>query len=150
MNMPALAVEPGGATDEEAIRVGVDLTEIAATRRSLECFGERFVQRVFTEHEADSCRSVHDPTGYAVGSLAARFAAKEATLKVLRPSDGRPEWRSIEVRRRTGGWCDIVLSGTAARLAEEQGLAPLAVSLTHEGPMAAAVVCARRKDDHDC
>lgn len=147
MNMPALAVEPGCVTDDGAIRVGVDLTEIEATRRSLECFGERFVQRVFTEHEADSCRSPHDPTGYAVGSLAARFAAKEAALKVLRPSDGRPEWRCMEVRRRTGGWCEMVLSGTAAQLAEEQGLAALAVSLTHEGPMAAAVVCARGRDE---
>ncbi len=135
--------ERGWATEQGAVRVGIDLSEIAATRRSLERFGERFVGRVFTSHEADSCRTPHDPTGYAVGSLAARFAAKEAALKVLRPSDVRPEWRSMEVRRHANGWCEMVLSGAAAELAEEQGLAELAVSLTHEGPIAAAVVYAR-------
>jgi holo-[acyl-carrier protein] synthase len=129
--------------NEGAVRVGIDLTEVAATRRSLERFGERFVRRVFTDHEVDSCRNTYDSTGYAVDALAARFAAKEATLKVLRPSDARPEWRSMEVRRHEVGWCEMVLSGAAARLAEQEGLAELAVSLTHEGPMAAAVVCAR-------
>lgn len=141
--MVTAPVDERGWAMEGAVRVGIDLTEVAATRRSLERFGERFVRRVFTDHEVDSCRNAHDPTGYAVDSLAARFAAKEATLKVLRPSDARPQWRSMEVRRREVGWCEMVLSGAAARLAEEQGLAELAVSLTHEGPMAAAVVCAR-------
>ena len=139
-------VERAPAT-EGAVRVGVDLTEVAATRRSLEAFGERFIRRIFTDHEVESCRNAHDPTGYAVDSLAARFAAKEATLKVLRTSDARPEWRSMEVRRHEEGWCEMVLSGAAERLADEQGLGELAVSLTHEGPMAAAVVCARSTRD---
>jgi holo-[acyl-carrier protein] synthase len=136
-------VEDALATPQGTVRVGVDLAEVAAMRRSLERFGERFVRRVFTDHEAASCRAPLDPTGYAVDSLAARFAAKEAALKVLRPSGGRPEWRSIEVRRHDDGWCEIVLSGEAARLAGAQGLGELAVSLTHEGPLAAAVVAAR-------
>ncbi len=123
-------------------RVGVDLADVAEMRRSLENFGDRFVRRVFTEHEVECCRSAHDSTGYAVPSLAARFAAKEAALKVLRPTGARPEWRSIEVRRRPGGWPELVLSGSAARLAQDHGIAHLAMSLSHEGPVAAAVVVA--------
>lgn len=136
-------VEQVEAPGTDGLRVGVDLAEISMTRRSLERFGERFVRRVFTDHEAASCRCGTDPTGYAVASLAARFAAKEAAVKVLRPSGPRPEWRSIEVRRNGEGWCELALSGGAARLARDQGVSDLAVSLTHEGPMAAAVVCAR-------
>jgi holo-[acyl-carrier protein] synthase len=143
----SVLVDDAPTTTQGTLRVGVDLAEVAAMRRSLEQFGERFVRRVFTDHEASTCRSTQDPTGFAVDSLAARFAAKEATLKVLRPADARPEWRSIEVRRHKGGWCEVVLSGEAARLAGAQGIEELAVSLTHEGPLAAAVVVARTAPD---
>jgi holo-[acyl-carrier protein] synthase len=73
-------------------------------------------------------------------SLAARFAAKEATVKVLRPVGIRPEWRTIEVHRVEEGWCELRLSGLAAALAAEAGIRQLAVSLTHESLMAAACV----------
>jgi holo-[acyl-carrier protein] synthase len=132
----------GQTTQGRPVLVGVDVAEVSETRRSLECFGERYVRRLFTPHEAACCRSSHDPTGYAVGSLAARFAAKEAALKVLRPTGPRPSWRSIEVRRHANGSCDLILSGAAARLAAEHGVDRVGVSLTHEGPVAAAVVVA--------
>ena len=130
------------ATRGTGVLVGVDVAEVSQTRHSLECFGERYVRRLFTPHEAGTCRSAHDPTGYAVASLAARFAAKEAALKALRPTGARPAWRSIEVRRRPNGSCDLVLSGAAARLAADRGVNGVTVSLTHEGPVAAAVVVA--------
>ena len=75
-------------------------------------------------------------------SLAVVFAAKEATFKVLRPRGHQPDWRSVEVRRDPGGWCTMALSGHAAALAGQAGIAELAVSLTHEGDVAAAVVVA--------
>jgi holo-[acyl-carrier protein] synthase len=74
--------------------------------------------------------------------LAARFAAKEATMKVLRPRDERPDWRTIEVRRDPGGWCELALSGSAARLAHDAAIDSLSVSLSHEAGMANAVVVA--------
>ncbi|HLH28829.1 MAG TPA: 4'-phosphopantetheinyl transferase superfamily protein [Acidimicrobiales bacterium] len=134
---------PGG----RAPRVGVDLCEVAAVRRSVERFGHRYLRRVFTDHEAECCRSDHDPTGYDPGSLAARFAAKEAALKVLRPAGAIPEWRSIEVRRHPEGWCSLALSGQAAAQALASGISELAVSLSHEGPVAAAVVCGWAETD---
>ena len=54
--------------------------------------------------------------------LAARFAAKEAAIKALRPAGPQPDWRSIEVRRDPEGWCDMHLTGEAARLAEIAGV----------------------------
>jgi holo-[acyl-carrier protein] synthase len=126
------------------IRVGVDLVAVADVIESVERFGDRYVQRIFTPHEIECCRSGLGPggagPGYSFESLAARFAAKEATVKVLRPVGPRPEWRAIEVFRAQGGWCEIRLCGRASALADLAGIDRWAVSLTHEASMAAAVV----------
>ncbi len=138
----------GGGTARSAVRVGVDLVAVADIAESVERFGSRYLQRVFTPHEIDCCRRADARTraaapGYSVESLAARFAAKEATVKVLRPAGWRPDWRTIEVRRTRGGWCEIHLSGPAARLAADAGIDELEVSLTHESMVAVAVVVGR-------
>jgi len=121
------------------VRVGTDLVPVDQVAESVAQFGDRYVGRIYTEHEVSCCRGT--PSVVAAG-LAARFAAKEATVKVLRPVGHQPDWRSIEVRRDPAGWCSLSLSGEAARMADEQGISDLAVSLTHEGGMAAAVVVA--------
>jgi holo-[acyl-carrier protein] synthase len=125
------------------IRVGTDLTSVTDVADSIERFGDRYLRRLFTPHELACCDG--EP-GVVAARLAARFAAKEAVVKVLRPTDARPEWRDIEVRRAPSGACDLHLTGTAARLAEEAGITGLAVSLTHEHDLAAAVVVASLAD----
>jgi holo-[acyl-carrier protein] synthase len=97
------------------------------------------LDRVYTEREVSDCRSglSADPE-----RLAARFAAKEATLKVLRVGDHPIPWREIEVRRDASGWVDLSLTGQAATLAKTAGIARFSVSLTHECGCAAAVVIA--------
>jgi holo-[acyl-carrier protein] synthase len=122
-----------------ALRVGTDLIPVAHVAESVARFGDRYVGRIYTAHEVSCCQGT--PAVVAAG-LAARFAAKEATIKVLRPVDHQPDWRSIEIRRHRSGWCAVHLSDEAARMAEEQGISNLAVSLTHEAGMAAAVVVA--------
>jgi holo-[acyl-carrier protein] synthase len=122
-----------------ALRVGTDLVAVAEVAESVARFGDRYVGRIYTEHEVSCCEGT--PAVVAAG-LAARFAAKEATIKVLRPSGHQPEWRSIEIRRHPAGWCSVSLTDEAARMAEEQGIRNMAVSLTHEAGMAAAVVVA--------
>ena len=74
--------------------------------------------------------------------LAGRFAAKEATLKVLRPGEVGIPWDSIEVVRDPGGWVELELSGPAAAVAADTGVTELALSITHEGGFASAVVIA--------
>ncbi len=122
-----------------AIRVGTDVVAVHQVADSVARFGTRYLQRVYTEHEISSCTG--SPPVRAAG-LAARFAAKEATIKVLRPVGHQPDWRSVEVRRDPRGWCTMALSGHAAALADQAGIGDLAVSLTHEGDVAAAVVVA--------
>jgi holo-[acyl-carrier protein] synthase len=141
-----------------ALRVGVDLVAVEDIVASVQRFGDRYVRRIFTAHEIACClgpepvgpnghpERAHD--GYAYESLAARFAAKEATIKVLRPEGPRPEWRSIEVHREGNGSCELRLSGLAADLADQAGIEQLAVSLTHEASMGVAVVVATGSGHH--
>lgn len=116
--------------------VGVDVVEIARIRRALQNpkTGQRFRQRVFTEGEIAYC----DRKRLAYESFAARFAAKEAMIKVL----GRPVgWREIEVLR-TDGPPTVRLHGRAREIADALGIARLFLSLSHTGEVAIAYVVA--------
>jgi holo-[acyl-carrier protein] synthase len=122
------------------VRAGVDLVSVASVRESLEEHGEHYLRRVYTDRERRECTTpagVVDPE-----RLAARFAAKEATLKVLRPGSVGFPLSAIEVQRQPGGWVELGLSGAAATLAAEIGIGELALSVTHEGGYASAVVVA--------
>lgn len=125
-------------------RAGIDLTSVEEVAAAVSRFGDRYLVRIFTEHERSCCVG---SDGVVAAGLAARFAAKEAAIKVLRPVGVRPPWRSIEVQRAPGGACDLHLTGAAAELAADADIAEMTVSLTHEGEWAAAVVVAVR---HSC
>jgi holo-[acyl-carrier protein] synthase len=125
-----------------AVRVGIDLVSIDSVDESIREHGARYLERVYTERELRDCRTEQGPVSER---LAARFAAKEATIKVLRPSpDAAVPWRSIEVVRHSSGWVALELSGPAATLADAAGLHDFALSLTHEAGHAAAVVIAEQ------
>jgi holo-[acyl-carrier protein] synthase len=128
------------ALDTTDFRVGLDMASVAQVSEAIEVHGDRYLNRIFTPHELECCQSEHG--GFSAESLAARWAAKEAALKVLRPNGEQPEWRTIEVRRLEGGACTLELSGKAATMATEAGITELSLSLTHEGPYAAAIVLA--------
>jgi holo-[acyl-carrier protein] synthase len=123
-----------------ALRVGIDLVSVEHVEESVRVHAGRYLQRVYTERELHDCTR---PDGAPDAQrLAARFAAKEATLKVLRSTDEAVPWHTIGVRSGLHGAPSIELAGAAARLARRRGVESLAVSLTHEGPFAAAIVVA--------
>jgi holo-[acyl-carrier protein] synthase len=129
--------DPDSASDRKPLRVGVDLASVDEVAASILRFGSRYTGRLFTPGE------LADTEGPAQAArLAARFAAKEATIKALAPATDAPSWRSIEVRKETGGECSLILHGRAVELAEEAGLDTWALSMSHEGRMAVAVVAA--------
>lgn len=149
----ARAVPSGGASPSTRrgqrgrLRVGIDMVQVSEVQECLERFGDRYSRRVFTDHEIECCRG--EPHTQAAG-FAARFAAKEAMLKVLRPVEHNPEWRSIEVRRHPNGWCDMHLHARAAALADEAGITEVAMSLSHEGDLAIAIVAALGSGPDHC
>lgn len=122
-----------------SIRVGLDLVAVQTVADSLRAHGERYLGRVYSAGEIADCRA---GDGVDPQRLAARFAAKEATFKVLRVGDEAVAWTDVEVVRDASGWPSLSLSGRAATLAEAAGISELAVSLSHEQGCAAAVVVA--------
>ena len=79
--------------------LGTDLIEIERIQASMDRFGERFLERVFTEEEIAYCKRKKQPAE----SLAARFAAKEAGAKALGTGISRGvSWKEIEVTRNVG------------------------------------------------
>jgi holo-[acyl-carrier protein] synthase len=121
------------------IRIGLDLVAVDSVAETLR--GEHrkhYLERVYTEREVDDCRG---PSGRIEAErLAARFAAKEATIKALPGAGEEVRLTTIEVRSEPSGEVRLELSGRAAELAEEAGVSELAISLTHEGGFAAASV----------
>ena len=121
--------------------IGNDLCDIRRIEKSLERFGDRFVQRIFTEIEQK--RSEGRATRAA--SYAKRFAAKEACAKALGTGLRRGVfWRDMGVVNLPSGRPTMHLTGGAlARLKEitPPGLAAqIDLTLTDEYPLAQAIV----------
>jgi holo-[acyl-carrier protein] synthase len=123
------------------IGLGSDLIDIRRIERTLERFGDRFVQRVFTPLE----RERSDRRANRAHSYARRYAAKEALAKALGTGFRRGVfWRDIGVVNLPGGKPSLTLTGGAAlRLAAitpPGTRAHVDVTLTDEPPLAQAVV----------
>jgi holo-[acyl-carrier protein] synthase len=117
-------------TERAAPGIGIDLIEIGRVERAL-ARRPRLAERLFTPGELAYARERARPGRH----LAARFAAKEATIKALGGGGIAP--REIEVVGSTPP--RLVLHGSAARRAAAHGV-ELAVSLTHSRELAAAAV----------
>ena len=121
--------------------LGSDLSDIRRIQESLDRFGDRFKQRVFTELE----RTRSDRKADAAASYAKRFAAKEACAKALGTGMRRGVfWRDMGgVNMRSGQPTMQLAGGALARLQEmtPPGMkAVIHLSLTDDHPYAQAFV----------
>lgn len=131
------------------IGIGSDLCDIRRIERSLETFGARFENRVFTAGEqakAASRRGNSTRNGRA-STYAKRFAAKEAFGKAVGTGVGAGGgifWRDIEVVNLPGGKPTLRLHGNAKAALEyltpDQHRAVIHVTLVDEYPIAQAFV----------
>jgi holo-[acyl-carrier protein] synthase len=119
------------------VEVGIDAIEIERVAGVLARHGDRFLNRVYTERERERY-------GKRPQELAARFAAKEATMKALGTGIRGVRWRDIEVLPNRRGKPILVLHETALRRAKLLGLTHFAVSLTHTRGDAVAIVVASK------
>ena len=119
------------------VAIGIDLVEIARIEEVFARRGDRFRARVFTDDEISYCE--HRASKFA--SYAARFAAKEATMKALGTgwSDG-VGWMDIEVVSGPNGAPALQLHRRALERLREIGATKAHVSLTHSGSLAMAEV----------
>jgi len=112
--------------------VGVDIVEIERIRRALERH-PRMARRLFTETERAYCEARGDPAPH----YAARFAAKEATVKAV---GRRLRWQEVEVVNDRSGKPRIELYGEAAAEAGVGRGVGVLISLSHSREHAVACV----------
>lgn len=125
---------------ERVVGHGIDLVEVERFARLLDHHADRADARLFTPAELDYAAA--NPKRRAE-HLAARFAAKEAALKALGTGWARGiAWTDVEVRRDADGRPGLSVTGCAAALAAERGIARWHVSLTHVRGAALASVLA--------
>lgn len=123
------------------IGLGSDLIDIRRIEKTLERFGPRFVQRVFTETE----QRKSDRRATRAASYARRFAAKEACSKALGTGMRKGVfWRDMGVVNMPGGKPTIALTGGALKRLQSMtppGMsAQIDLSITDDFPLAQAIV----------
>ena len=118
------------------IGLGLDATDIDRIADTIERYGDRFLQRIFTEGEVAYCMRRRVPSIHFAG----RFAAKEAAMKAL--GTGHTQgvlWRDVEVIRR-GGPPQLQLHGGAGRRFAAIGGRSSLLTITHSDDLAMAQV----------
>lgn len=80
--------------------IGIDIIEIERIKKSIDQYGERFLNKIYTENEISYCLSKNNKYQH----LAARFAAKEAVYKAF-ASGGKKDlrWKEIEILNEPSG-----------------------------------------------
>jgi holo-[acyl-carrier protein] synthase len=119
------------------VGTGTDLAEVDRIARSIERFGDRFLNRIYTSNE----RAYALSKANFAERFAARFAAKEAGMKAIGTGwHGGVRWQDFEVVNERSGRPILRLSGVARQVADHLGVSRIHLSLTHTATMAMAVV----------
>jgi len=106
--------------------LGIDIIEIARVKKSIDKFGDKFLEKVFTEGEIKYCNAKFNKYQH----YAARFAAKEAVYKAL--ASGWTEglrWKDIEILNDDSGMPSVNPSGKLKSFLS--GDTQLRISISH-------------------
>lgn len=123
------------------VGIGVDIIEVERIEKALSRHPERFLHRVFTAGEIAECWTGES---HRFRRLAARYAAKEATLKALGTGLRAGKWVEVEVVKDPLGKPLLRLCGRLAEVAAQQGITAFHLSLSHCKAYAMAQVVAER------
>jgi holo-[acyl-carrier protein] synthase len=117
--------------------IGIDVVQNDRIRDSIQRFGDRFLNRIYTEGEMEYCKKCAQPEIH----FAARFAAKEAAFKALGTGwAAGVKWKDVEVVRLPSGKPELHLHGEALAHATSARAQRFHVSLTHDQLVSCAVV----------
>ena len=119
------------------VGLGVDFTEVDRMEAAIERRGRPLLERLFTPSEIAYCEKHR----HRAERFAGRFAAKEAAMKALGTGWSRGvRWVDIEVVREPSGKPTLKLSGAACAIATSLGVKKIALTITHTGNTALALV----------
>jgi holo-[acyl-carrier protein] synthase len=112
----------------EIIGHGIDIVECERIHELIERYGERFLERVFTQNERDYCL----PRKRKWEHLAGRFAAKEAILKVIGTGwRDKVAWTDMDIIHDPSGQPRVVLTGETKIIAQKLGIRQILLSISH-------------------
>lgn len=126
--------------------IGTDLCDIRRIENSIEKYGDRFLNKIFTKAEQDYCEAKSSKGGF----YAKRFAAKEAVAKALaRSNTGSLSWQDVEITNEPSGRPRVTLyRGAKLRFDEnipDSYCGHIHLSLTDDYPYAHAYVIAEAR-----
>ena len=136
MATPSFDADPSRSRNGGVLAVGIDFESISRVENLLTRYGERFLQRIFTDDEISFSQKRRRTAQHLTG----RFSAKEATMKAL--GTGRALgvlWRNIEVIRSKGA-PELRLHGQAAQRCQQLGASRSLLSISYSGDFALAQV----------
>lgn len=118
---------------DRTLGLGNDIIEVSRIQQVIARFGNKFLDKVFTEGEQNYCLRHRDSARHFAG----RFAAKEAIVKALGTGFRTGiTWLDIEIKNNNEGKPIVILS---QRLLEESGHPHIHLSISHCREYATAV-----------
>lgn len=116
------------------LSIGIDIIEVERIESAIKQWNKRFLNRVYTEAERKICQG-------RIPALAARFAGKEAVMKVLGTGTKGVGWQEIEILADARGKPLVQLYGKARERAKKLNLSKFSISLsdTKQYAVAAAI-----------
>lgn len=119
------------------VGTGVDLAEVPRIKASIERFGARFTERIYTPAEI----AYVERKANRFERYAARFAAKEAGMKAIGTGWRHGvRWQDFEVTNLHSGKPTLRFHGVAAKIAEKLGVRNVSLSITHTAELGMAHV----------
>ena len=117
---------------------GIDIMSTARIEKAIERFGDRFMRKVYTEHEREL---IERRKAYASQICTSFWAAKEATMKALGTGNRKGvHFRDIEIRHEPSGKPYIRLYGASESHARRLQVDNIEVSISHLDDTAVASV----------
>ena len=126
----------------EIVAHGIDLVDFPRIREMVNRHGKKFLNKVFTAAEQAYAQSNRNGTQ----TLAGRFAAKEAVLKLMGTGwRGKIAWTDIEIINNPAGQPEVALAGEVKKIAKKLGIKYISISITHTANFAIASAVALAK-----
>ena len=123
---------------------GIDLVDFPRVEEMVKRHSDRFIKRIFTAAEQKYAEGNRNQ----IQTLAGRFAAKEAVLKLVGTGwRGKIAWTDIEVVNNPAGQPEVRLSGEVEKIAKRLGIKRISLSITHTANFAIASAVALTETD---
>lgn len=124
--------------------IGIDLVNIKRMEKVITRWDDRFINRIFTSGEIDTCKK----RAFPPSAFSLRFAAKEAFAKALGLGmNNGVSWRDIEVYHFPGGKPGLRVHGRSSEICRENSITGFHISLSDDGDYGTAMVVLEKNDE---